>query len=247
MFFLNEYKQHKCNFHIHFNRRDTRERIMVQTELEEAGFDVTPLKRMMVQHQRAAAQQKLLSAASPPSNSRQQAPPDLPSLQQQAKGDLLKEEISRWNQNYIDVNNLVKKLLDAERANRKLREEVARLRLREEEREAAATGKGGGGGGGGRERDQDSSGKDGEGGGGGDGRSGRGGGGGGGAGGGGDGRNTVDRLRECCEHLQSEIERRTTGSTNGVNNSNDGVEDKLRSKSVGESGAGKRRRINAAR
>ncbi len=119
---------------------------MVQTELEEAGFDVTPLKRMMVQHQRAAAQQKLLSAASPPSNSRQQAPPDLPSLQQQAKGDLLKEEISRWNQNYIDVNNLVKKLLDAERANRKLREEVARLRLREEERESAATGKGGGGG-----------------------------------------------------------------------------------------------------
>ena len=70
----------------------------------------------------------------------------------------------RWSQNYIDVNNLVRKLLDAERSNRKLREEVARLRSKTEE---------------GEECD-----------------------------------NTVDRLKECCEHLQNEIDRRTRQSQN---------------------------------
>ena len=39
------------------------------------------------------------------------------------RNELLQEELDRWLKNYIDVNALVKKLLDAERANRKLREE----------------------------------------------------------------------------------------------------------------------------
>ena len=44
------------------------------------------------------------------------------------RSDLLKEEITRWTQNYVDVNSLVRKLLEAERANRKLREEVALMK-----------------------------------------------------------------------------------------------------------------------
>ena len=38
---------------------------------------------------------------------------------------IFQEELDRWSNNYIDVNALVKKLLDAERANRKLREEIS--------------------------------------------------------------------------------------------------------------------------
>ena len=77
--------------------RDTREKILIQTELEEAGFDLLPLKKMLLQSS--------LTASSKDRN------------------DLLQEELDRWSNNYIDVNALVKKLLDAERANRKLREE----------------------------------------------------------------------------------------------------------------------------
>ena len=40
----------------------------------------------------------------------------------------LQEELQRWQNNYVDVNSLVKKLLEAERANRKLREEVSLLK-----------------------------------------------------------------------------------------------------------------------
>ena len=75
--------------------RDTREKILIQTELEEAGFDLLPLKKMLL---------------SPVKDNR---------------NDLLQNELERWAKNYIDVNALVKKLLDAERANRKLREEIA--------------------------------------------------------------------------------------------------------------------------
>jgi hypothetical protein len=39
----------------------------------------------------------------------------------------LQEELQRWTHNYIDVNGLVRKLLNAERANKKLREEIAEL------------------------------------------------------------------------------------------------------------------------
>ena len=44
------------------------------------------------------------------------------------RNELLQEELDRWLKNYIDVNALVKKLLDAERANRKLREELSNLK-----------------------------------------------------------------------------------------------------------------------
>uniref|UniRef100_A0A0K2T3M1 GBD/FH3 domain-containing protein n=1 Tax=Lepeophtheirus salmonis TaxID=72036 RepID=A0A0K2T3M1_LEPSM len=77
--------------------KDSREKILIQTELEEAGFDTCPLKKLIA------------------SNS-------------VSRSDLLKEELNRWSQNYVDVNGLVKKLLDAERANRKLREEIAVLK-----------------------------------------------------------------------------------------------------------------------
>lgn len=78
--------------------RDTREKILIQTELEEAGFDLLPLKKMLLQASAASLKDR---------------------------NDLLQEELDRWTNNYIDVNALVKKLLDAERANRKLREEIA--------------------------------------------------------------------------------------------------------------------------
>ena len=68
---------------------------MIQTELEEAGFDLAPIRKM---------------------NSGV------------VGSELLRDEMSRWHQNYVDVNGLVKKLLEAERANRRLREEV-RLKL----------------------------------------------------------------------------------------------------------------------
>jgi exonuclease I len=77
--------------------RDSREKILIQTELEEAGFDLIPLKTMLLQ--------------SGPNTV--------------ARSDLLQDELERWTNNYIDVNSLVKKLLEAERANRKLREEMS--------------------------------------------------------------------------------------------------------------------------
>jgi hypothetical protein len=40
---------------------------------------------------------------------------------------IIQEEVQRWTHNYIDVNGLVRKLLNAERANKKLREEIADL------------------------------------------------------------------------------------------------------------------------
>ena len=102
--------------------KDVREKIMVQTELEEAGFDVLPLKRFL--------------------------------MQTSNRNEMLRDELERWMDNYVDVNALVRKLLEAERANKKLREEVAMLK----EKQNAFS--------------------------------------------------TVDRLRECCDHLQSEIIRR---------------------------------------
>ena len=78
--------------------RDTREKILIQTELEEAGFDLLPLKKMLLPQTSASIKDR---------------------------NDLLQEELDRWSNNYIDVNALVKKLLDAERANRKLREEIS--------------------------------------------------------------------------------------------------------------------------
>ena len=61
--------------------KDAREKILIQTELEEAGFDPLPLRKMY-------------------------------------NNEHLQEELQRWTNNYVDVNSLVKKLLDAERANR---------------------------------------------------------------------------------------------------------------------------------
>ena len=118
---------------------DARERIMVQTELEEAGFDLDPLVKTVALH---AAED----------NSNKQHP----------RLEWLREEVTRWEHNYIDVNSLVKKLLEAERANKRLREEVASLR------EAAK----------GFESEKLKS------------------------------MSTVDRLRQCCRHLQGEIDRR---------------------------------------
>ncbi|QQP49434.1 Uncharacterized protein FKW44_010110, partial [Caligus rogercresseyi] len=77
--------------------KDSREKILIQTELEEAGFDTSPLKKLIAGNT-------------------------------VSRSDLLKEELNRWSQNYVDVNGLVKKLLDAERANRKLREEISLLK-----------------------------------------------------------------------------------------------------------------------
>ena len=71
--------------------KDSREKILIQTELEEAGFDPAPLRKMY-------------------------------------NNEHLQEELQRWQNNYVDVNSLVKKLLEAERANRKLREEVSLLK-----------------------------------------------------------------------------------------------------------------------
>ena len=50
---------------------------------------------------------------------------------------MLKDELNRWTHNYIDVNSLVKKLLDSERTNRCHREEVSALKdqLRESNQE----------------------------------------------------------------------------------------------------------------
>jgi hypothetical protein len=73
---------------------DAREKIMIQTELQEAGFDSATVSKFL----------------------------------QPSKNETLKKELDRWNKNYIDVNGLVKKLLEAERANRKLREELSDLR-----------------------------------------------------------------------------------------------------------------------
>ena len=84
--------------------KDARERIMIQTELEEAGFELLALKK------------RLLLANNADSS------PDVVRLEQ-----LLQEELQRWTHNYIDVNGLVRKLLNAERANKKLREEIAEL------------------------------------------------------------------------------------------------------------------------
>ncbi len=86
--------------------KDTREKILVQTELEEAGFDLLPLKKMLLQQSSSSG-----NVIAP-----------------SGRGDMLQEELSRWTNNYIDVNSLVKKLLEAERANRKLREEMSLLR-----------------------------------------------------------------------------------------------------------------------
>ena len=71
--------------------KDAREKILIQTELEEAGFDPLPLRKMY-------------------------------------NNEHLQEELQRWQNNYVDVNSLVKKLLEAERANRKLREENSLLK-----------------------------------------------------------------------------------------------------------------------
>lgn len=114
--------------------KDARERIQIQTELEDAGFDIDPLKRFLMQNS--------------------------------SKSKLLQEELERWSQNYIDVNNLVKKLLDAERANRKLREEVSKLKDKVKTFDS----------------DRQKS------------------------------LNTVDRLRQCCDHLQTEIDKRQSKS-----------------------------------
>ncbi len=138
--------------------KDARERIMVQTELEEAGFDVTSLKRF------------LGCGGSASEGGRGEA--------------LLREEMGRWATNYIDVNNLVRKLLEAERANKRLREEVRRVvdslvtnfvldrhfspkvsALKEKQKTFEAE----------KQRNL----------------------------------NTVDRLKECCGHLQEEIDKRT--------------------------------------
>ena len=115
--------------------KDVKEKIMVQSELEEAGFDLAPLKKIVAQSASHAHQQQR---------------------------DLLKDELDRWNQNYVDVNALVKKLLEAERANKKLREEIAMLREKQRVFE--------------QDRKQSMS--------------------------------TVDRLKQCCDHLQSEIDKR---------------------------------------
>ncbi|TRY74025.1 hypothetical protein TCAL_01540 [Tigriopus californicus] len=112
--------------------RDARERIMIQTELEEAGFDILPLKKFLLQT----------------TNTR--------------SSDYLREELNRWSNNYVDVNNLVRKLLEAERANKKLREDLSQLKEKHR----------------GCEDDRSRS------------------------------QSTVDRLRDCCDKLQTEIDRR---------------------------------------
>ena len=42
-----------------------------------------------------------------------------------AFNEALEDEVDRWTRNYVDVNALARKLLEAERANRRLREELA--------------------------------------------------------------------------------------------------------------------------
>ena len=85
---------------------DMREKIMIQTELEEAGMDLIILSKFLLNDD-------------------------------DDKIPILKEEISRWQQNYVDVNNLVRKLLDSERNSRKYREELsaAKDQLRDSENE----------------------------------------------------------------------------------------------------------------
>ena len=85
---------------------DMREKIMIQTELEEAGMDLLILSKFLLNDE-------------------------------DDKIPILKEEISRWQQNYVDVNSLVRKLLDSERNSRKYREELSSIRdqLRDSENE----------------------------------------------------------------------------------------------------------------
>ena len=45
-----------------------------------------------------------------------------------AFNEALEEEVDRWTRNYVDVNGLARKLLDAERANKRLREELAKAK-----------------------------------------------------------------------------------------------------------------------
>ena len=45
-----------------------------------------------------------------------------------AFNEALEEEVDRWTRNYVDVNGLARKLLEAERANRRLREELAKAK-----------------------------------------------------------------------------------------------------------------------
>ena len=45
-----------------------------------------------------------------------------------AFNEALEEEVDRWTRNYVDVNGLARKLLEAERANKRLREELAKAK-----------------------------------------------------------------------------------------------------------------------
>ena len=73
---------------------DVREKIMIQTELEEAGFDSATVNKVL----------------------------------KPAFNEALEEEVDRWTRNYVDVNGLARKLLEAERANKRLREELAKAK-----------------------------------------------------------------------------------------------------------------------
>jgi len=80
-----------------------REKVHIQSELEEAGFDIQPLT-------------KLLSQVG-------------------TRSELLKEELTRWSSNYIDVNNLVLAKLDLEHKLDLLNAEIKTLRERNAELE----------------------------------------------------------------------------------------------------------------
>ena len=110
------FEQVRCNFQVScmkfLNRfvetsTDMREKIMIQTELEEAGFEPVTLNKFLL------------------------------GQDDDGKQELLKDELNRWTQNYVDVHSLVKKLLESERTGRGHREELSSLKdqLRESQAE----------------------------------------------------------------------------------------------------------------
>ena len=64
--------------------QDVKERIMIQTELEEAGFDPISLKNLFFSSSNPCIEDDISGDG--------------------GRNDVLEEELERWAQNYIDVN-----------------------------------------------------------------------------------------------------------------------------------------------
>lgn len=100
--------------------QDAKERVMIQTELEEAGFDpavLRPPQGQRVMGYTAASE----AAAEGPTDDEDM---DEAEGEEAQANDLFLDELDRWDANYVDVNSLVRRLAEAEAANSRLREEL---------------------------------------------------------------------------------------------------------------------------